>query len=73
MLPVTVGLVVVVLTFFLFSFRRIIAQRIGLNHQKPLLKRLRNENCFDVTAPFIWLHFYRFFIECLQIKQLTEK
>jgi hypothetical protein len=35
MLSVTVGLVVVVLTFFLFGFKEnCIAKQIGLNHQK---------------------------------------
>jgi hypothetical protein len=35
--PVAVGLVVVVLTFFLFSFRRM-PKRIGLNHPEAIAK-----------------------------------
>jgi putative hemolysin len=66
--PVAVGLVVVLT--FLFSFRRIIAQKNRLKSSRiAKAVALPMKIVSIVTAPFIWLlTFYRFLAECFTNK-----
>jgi CBS domain containing-hemolysin-like protein len=61
---------------FFFSFRRIIAKRIGLNHPEAIAKAvaLPMKIVSIVTAPFIWLltHSTDFLLNVLQIKPTAD-
>jgi len=73
---ISVGIVVVILTFFSLVLGELLPKRIGLNHPESIAKvvALPMKVVSIITAPFIWLlmHSTDFLLKILQIKPSTD-
>lgn len=72
----SVGIVVVILTFFSLVLGELLPKRIGLNHPEGIAKAvaLPMKIISIITAPFIWLltHSTEFLLNVLQIKPTAD-
>ena len=72
----SVGIVVVILTFFSLVLGELLPKRIGLNHPESIAKAvaLPMKIISIITAPFIWLltHSTEFLLNVLQIKPTAD-
>lgn len=72
----SVGIVVVVLTFFSLVLGELLPKRIGLNHPESIAKSVAfpMKIVSIITAPFIWLltHSTDFLLDVLQIKPTAD-
>lgn len=73
---ISVGIVVVILTFFSLVLGELLPKRIGLNHPEAIAKAvaLPMKIVSIITAPFIWLltHSTDFLLNVLQIKPTAD-
>jgi putative hemolysin len=73
---ISVGIVVVVLTFFSLVLGELLPKRIGLNHPESIAKAVAwpMKIISIITAPFIWLltHSTEFLLTVLQIKPTAD-
>jgi putative hemolysin len=73
---ISVGIVVVILTFFSLVFGELLPKRIGLNHPEAIAKAVAvpMKMVSVITAPFIWLltTTTEFFLKVLMIKPSTD-
>ncbi len=73
---ISVGIVVVILTFFSLVLGELLPKRIGLNHPESIAKAVAwpMKIISIITAPFIWLltHSTEFLLNVLQIKPTAD-
>jgi putative hemolysin len=74
--PLSVGIVVVILTFFSLVLGELLPKRIGLNHPESIAKAVAwpMKIISIITAPYIWLltHSTEFLLKILQIKPTAD-